>query len=113
MYGIGALCMWPAALNRSFGGFCAATLVIGSGLGCLETAANPFMAVCGPPRYSELRINIAQAVQAVGTVIGPVLGSYVFFKETGDSVDSLKTVQWGNSYSVALIKMAASALTLF
>ena len=50
LYGIGALCMWPAGLNRSFGGFCAATFVIGSGLGSLETAANPFMAVTGPPR---------------------------------------------------------------
>ncbi|KAL1616057.1 hypothetical protein SLS56_011572 [Neofusicoccum ribis] len=94
LYGIGALCMWPAGLNRSFGGFCGATVVIGSGLGSLETAANPFMAVCGPPKYSELRINLAQAVQAVGTVVGPVLGSYVFFKDTGDSVNSLESVQW-------------------
>jgi FHS family L-fucose permease-like MFS transporter len=30
----------------------------------------------------------------VGTVIAPVLGSYVFFKHTGDNTDSLKTVQW-------------------
>ncbi|KAF5369101.1 hypothetical protein D9615_010441 [Tricholomella constricta] len=94
LYGIGALMMWPAGLKRSFGGFCGATFIIGSGLGTLETAANPYMAVTGPPRYAELRINLAQAVQAVGTVVGPVLGSYVFFKETGDSVDSLKTVQW-------------------
>lgn len=92
--GIGALLMWPAALKRSFGGFCGATFIIGSGLGCLETAANPYMAVTGPPKYAEMRINLAQAVQAIGTVIGPVLGSYVFFKTTGDSVDSLKTVQW-------------------
>ncbi|KAG6895006.1 hypothetical protein C0992_003555 [Termitomyces sp. T32_za158] len=52
------------------------------------------MAVTGPPRYAELRINLAQAVQAIGTVIGPVLGSYVFFKETGDSVSALQNVQW-------------------
>lgn len=43
LYGIGALCMWPAGLNRSFGGFCGATFVIGSGLGSLETAANPYL----------------------------------------------------------------------
>ncbi|KAK7045150.1 L-fucose-proton symporter [Favolaschia claudopus] len=92
--GIGALLMWPAALKRSFGGFCGATFIIGSGLGCLETGANPYMAVTGPPKYAELRINLAQSVQAVGTVVGPVLGSYVFFQNTGDSVDSLKTVQW-------------------
>jgi len=44
LYGIGAFLMWPAALKRSFGGFCGATFIIGSGLGCLETAANPYMA---------------------------------------------------------------------
>ncbi|KAG7088589.1 hypothetical protein E1B28_012565 [Marasmius oreades] len=95
LYGIGAFMMWPAALNRSFGGFCGATFIIGSGLGCLETAANPYMAVTGPPQYAEMRINLAQAVQAIGTVVGPVLGSYVFFNQiTTDSVDTLKSVQW-------------------
>lgn len=47
LYGIGSLCMWPAGLNRSFGGFCGATFVIGSGLGSLETAANPYLAGTG------------------------------------------------------------------
>ncbi|KAJ0420638.1 major facilitator superfamily domain-containing protein [Aspergillus carlsbadensis] len=94
LYGIGALCMWPAGLNRSFGGFCAATFVIGSGLGSLETAANPYLAVCGPPKYAEIRINLAQAFNGIGTVVAPALASYVFFTETEDDVDSLKRVQW-------------------
>jgi FHS family L-fucose permease-like MFS transporter len=94
LYGIGALLMWPAAIYRSFGGFCGATFIIGSGLGSLESAANPYITVCGPPRYAELRINFAQAFNAIGTVLGPVLGSYAFFKNTGDSVQSLKNVQW-------------------
>ena len=94
LYGIGALMMWPAALKRSFGGFCGATFIIGSGLGSLESAANPYITVCGPPRYAELRINLAQSFNAIGTVMGPVLGSYVFFKNTSDSVQSLQSVQW-------------------
>ncbi|RDW60339.1 putative l-fucose permease [Aspergillus mulundensis] len=94
LYGIGALCMWPAGLNRSFGGFCAATFVIGSGLGSLETAANPYLAVCGPPKYAEIRINLAQAFNGIGTVVAPALASYVFFTDTEDSVDALKRVQW-------------------
>ncbi|KAL1858512.1 hypothetical protein Plec18170_002711 [Paecilomyces lecythidis] len=94
LYGIGALCMWPAGLNQSFGGFCGATFVIGSGLGSLETAANPYLTVCGPPKYAELRINFAQAFNAIGTVLGPVLGSYAFFTETNDTVAALKRVQW-------------------
>ncbi|KAL1987652.1 hypothetical protein VTN96DRAFT_2893 [Rasamsonia emersonii] len=94
VYGIGALCMWPAGVKRSFGGFCGATFIIGSGLGSLETAANPYLSVCGPPKYSEIRINFAQAFNAIGTVVGPVLGSYVFFTGTSDDVEALKRVQW-------------------
>jgi FHS family L-fucose permease-like MFS transporter len=40
---VGALLAWPCLVYRSFGGFCAATFVIGNGLGSLETAANPYL----------------------------------------------------------------------
>lgn len=53
-----------------------------------------FSLVCGPPRYSEIRINFAQAFNAIGTVVGPVLGSYAFFTETKDDVNALQRVQW-------------------
>lgn len=80
LYGVGALVAWPCLVYRSFGGFCAAIFIIGNGLGSLETAANPYITICGPPRYAELRINFSQAFNGIGTVIAPVLGSYVFFK---------------------------------
>lgn len=48
--------------------------------------------VCGPPRYSEIRINISQAFNGIGTVIAPVLGSYVFF--TFNDEAALENVQW-------------------
>lgn len=51
-----------------------------------------FAIVCGPPKYSEIRINISQAFNAIGTVIAPVLGSYVFF--TFDDKTALENVQW-------------------
>ena len=90
LYGIGAFLMWPAALKQSFGGFCGTTSTIGTGLGTLETAANPYVAGLfpitvsfrhlansshlysyRPPWYAELRINITQAIQAVGTIVAP------------------------------------------
>lgn len=55
---------------------------------------DPYLAVCGPPRYSEIRINLAQAFNGIGTVVAPVLASYVFFKNVGDNQGSLETVQW-------------------
>lgn len=94
LYGVGALVAWPCILKRSFGGFCAAIFIIGNGLGSLETAANPYITVCGPPRYAELRINLSQAFNGIGTVVAPVLGSYVFFLEDQYDVQALKNVQW-------------------
>ncbi|KAI7166450.1 MFS general substrate transporter [Hortaea werneckii] len=94
LYGIGSLVAWPCLLYKSFGGFCAAIFIIGNGLGSLETAANPYITICGPPRYSEMRINISQAFNGIGTVVAPVLGSYVFFKNTGTGENALQNVQW-------------------
>lgn len=94
LYGVGSLIAWPCLLYRSFGGFCAAIFIIGNGLGSLETAANPYLTVCGPPKYSEIRINVAQAFNGIGTVVAPVLGSYVFFKNVGEDQAALQNVQW-------------------
>lgn len=92
LYGVGALLYWPSGVYRSFGGFCGATFVVGCGLATLETSANPFIAVCGPPRYSEIRLNISQAFQAVGSVVAPIIAAQVFFKNVGS--DDLSTVQY-------------------
>ncbi|TVY76000.1 L-fucose-proton symporter [Lachnellula suecica] len=111
LYGVGALVAWPCLLHRSFGGFCAAIFIIGNGLGSLETAANPYItgrleymqhgelglmefSVCGPPRYAEMRINLSQAFNGIGTVVAPVLGSYVFFTQDPNDPSALRNVQW-------------------
>jgi FHS family L-fucose permease-like MFS transporter len=76
--------MWPSGVKHSFGGFCGSQLVMGAGLSTLETAADPFLSICGPPRYSEIRLNLAQAL----------LASRVFFAKTVDTDAGLKNVQW-------------------
>lgn len=68
--------------------------VVGAGLSTLETAADPFLSICGPPRYSEIRLNLAQAVQGVGSFVAPLLASRVFFAHTVDTGEGLKNVQW-------------------
>ncbi|KAI1492821.1 MFS general substrate transporter [Biscogniauxia mediterranea] len=90
--GVGAFIAIPCILAHSFAGFCIAIFVIGNGLGSLETAANPYITVCGPPKYAEIRINISQAFNGIGTVVAPVLGSYVFF--TFSDADAIRNVQW-------------------
>jgi FHS family L-fucose permease-like MFS transporter len=92
IYGIGALMFWPSGVKRSFGGFVGAMFIVGSGLSTLETSANPFIATCGPPRYSELRLNLSQSFQAIGSVAAPLLAARVFFANVGSK--DLSTVQW-------------------
>ena len=53
-----------------------------------------FLSICGPPKYSEIRLNLAQAVQGVGTFVAPLLASRVFFANTVDDAQGLKNVQW-------------------
>ncbi|KAH6892557.1 glucose galactose transporter [Thelonectria olida] len=91
---VGCLLFWPSGLKKSFGGFCGSMFIVGCGLSTLETAANPFLAICGPPKYSEVRLNIAQGVQGTGSFVAPLLASRVFFADTIDTEDSLANVQW-------------------
>ncbi|KAJ5308226.1 hypothetical protein N7476_008882 [Penicillium atrosanguineum] len=91
---IGCLLFWPSGVKKSFGGFCGSMFVVGAGLSTLETAADPFLAICGPPKYSEIRLNLGQAVQGVGTFVAPLLASRVFFANTVDTNAGLKNVQW-------------------
>lgn len=83
---------WPSAVYGSFGGFCGSLFIVGCGLSTLETSANPYIAVCGPPRLSEIRLELSQSVQAVGSVIAPLLAARVFFSNTDPS--DLSNVQW-------------------
>ncbi|KAI9758163.1 MAG: hypothetical protein M4579_003137 [Chaenotheca gracillima] len=95
VYGVGALMFWPSGVKASFGGFCGSMFIVGSGLSTLETSANPFIATCGPPRYSEMRLNFAQSFQAIGTVVAPLLASNVIFKNVDTpGGKSLQSVQW-------------------
>ncbi|KAK4463292.1 Glucose/galactose transporter [Cladorrhinum samala] len=94
IFAVGCLLFWPSGLKQSFGGFCGSMFVVGAGLATLETAADPFLSICGPTRYSEVRLNLAQAVQGVGSFVAPLLASRVFFAKTVDNEAGLKNVQW-------------------
>lgn len=74
LYGIGALLFYPAAQLATYGMFLLALFVIASGLGFLETAANPLITVLGDPDRSEQRLNLAQSFNPVGSILGIFIG---------------------------------------
>lgn len=89
LYGIGALLFIPGGSLQSFGFFLFSLFVIGCGLTCLETAANPYVTVLGEPAAAERRINLAQAFNGLGWICGPLVGGFFLFAEGSESNISL------------------------
>ncbi|HEY0333894.1 MAG TPA: L-fucose:H+ symporter permease [Stenotrophomonas sp.] len=81
LYAVGALLFVPATASGSYPMFLFALFVIASGLGCLETAANPYVTVLGPAETSERRLNLSQSFNGLGQFVGPLLGGLLFFNQ--------------------------------
>ncbi len=71
----GTLLFQPAASARWYPFFLLALFVMACGQCVLEVAANPYVTVLGPTESAARRLNVAQAFNAVGAVLTPVLGS--------------------------------------
>src|SRR5665647_943503 len=76
---VGGFWFIPATKIAAFWAFLLGVCVVASGLTFLETVANPYTTVLGPPRYAATRINLAQSCNGVGWVLGPILGGLFFY----------------------------------
>jgi FHS family L-fucose permease-like MFS transporter len=99
LFALGAFLFYPAAKMALFIPFLMALFVIACGLSTLETAANPYTTVLGPPAGAARRINIAQSFNGLGWILGPLMGGLFIFgsTETGNAgtFDSLlKPYMW-------------------
>ena len=57
-----------------YAAFLATLFAVGAGFTFLETVANPYATVLGPPDAASSRINLAQSFNAIGWILGPMLG---------------------------------------
>jgi FHS family L-fucose permease-like MFS transporter len=71
----GAFLFVPAADARSYGLFLTALFIIGCGLTTLETAANPYAAVLGPPESATSRLNLAASFNGMAVFVAPLIGT--------------------------------------
>jgi len=79
MVAVGGFWFIPATKIAAFWAFLLGVCVVASGLTFLETVANPYTTVLGPPRYAATRINAAQSCNGVGWVLGPIAGMQFFY----------------------------------
>ena len=72
--GIGTGLFVPAAMVPSFPLFLTALVILAGGMTILQTSANPYVAVLGPPRTASSRLNLTQAFNSLGTTVAPYFG---------------------------------------
>jgi FHS family L-fucose permease-like MFS transporter len=88
--GLGSLLFIPAASVPSYPLFLAALMVLAAGITALQVAANPYVAVLGPPETASSRLNLAQAFNSLGTTIGPYLGGMLILSVARQSTDTIR-----------------------
>lgn len=75
LYAIGAFLFIPAAEFQKFSFFCISLYILTFGLAFLETTANPFILSLGSKETSTRRLNLAQAFNPVGSLLGMFVAS--------------------------------------
>ena len=81
LYGAGALLFIPGGQLLSFPFFLLSLFIIGCGLTCLETAANPYVTVLGNAEGAARRINLSQSFNGLGWILGPLVGGWFLFSD--------------------------------
>ena len=80
LYSIGALLFYPAALSEKFWFFCLGLYILTFGLAFLETAANPYILALGSKETATQRLNLAQAFNPIGLIIGLIVAQQFILK---------------------------------
>lgn len=104
LYATGALLFYPAAISQEFWFFCIGLYVLTFGLAFLETAANPYALAMGAKETATQRLNLAQAFNPLGLILGLFIAQqYVMKKLQSDDISDFSAL---DEVSKTLIKTA-------
>lgn len=109
LFAAGAFLFIPGEHAGSFILFLVALFILGCGLAFLETSANPYAAGLGDERTSASRLNLAQAMNGMGCIFGPLIFGQLLF--TGESAGSSQSLALPYSIMGATVLIAAVVFT--
>ena len=93
LYATGALLFYPAAVTEKFWFFCLGLYVLTFGLAFLETAANPYALAMGAKETATQRLNLAQAFNPVGLIVGLLVAQQFVLKNLqSDDITDFSTL---------------------
>ncbi|MGY4383111.1 FHS family L-fucose permease-like MFS transporter [Pedobacter sp. UYP24] len=108
-FAIGSFLFIPAANTQLYPFFLGALFIIACGLTILETAANPYASLLGPPETATFRLNFAQTFNGLAATLAPVIGVKVILIK-GLSDQDLSTMT-ASAKELALASEASSVKT--
>jgi MFS transporter, FHS family, L-fucose permease len=111
LYSAGTLLFWPAALAQSYAFFLFALFVIASGLGFLETGANPFIAQLGDPESSARRLTFSQAFNPLGSITGVLIGTAFIFSGVELAPHQVSALRAAGTYDAYLRQETMRVIT--
>jgi MFS transporter, FHS family, L-fucose permease len=74
LFAVGCFLFVPAANTMLYAFFLGALFIVACGLAILETAANPYATILGPPETSTQRLNFAQSFNGLAAFLAPLAG---------------------------------------
>jgi FHS family L-fucose permease-like MFS transporter len=102
---IGCMLFYPAVVVHEYWLFLGALFVLAAGVTVLQVSANPYVAALGPEKTASSRLNLAQALNALGTTVGPYVGGILFFGTAGTLAASAASAE---SVKVPYLMLAAA-----
>nr|WP_206017423.1 sugar MFS transporter [Pseudoalteromonas sp. 31A1] len=106
---IGCMLFYPAVVVHEYWLFLSALFVLAAGVTVLQVSANPYVAALGSEKTASSRLNLAQALNALGTTVGPYVGGLLFFGTAGSLAASAATAE---SVKVPYLMLAGALLLI-
>ena len=99
-FAVGCFLFIPAANTMLYAFFLGALFIVACGLAILETAANPYATILGPPETSTQRLNFAQSFNGLAAFLAPLIGRELILSEKplDDAAVSAMTIEARDAY---------------
>ena len=106
-YALGAFLFIPAAGAQAFAPFLFAFFVMTCGLSFLETSANPYILSMGPKETATQRLNLAQAFNPLGSLLGMFVATQFIIQKLNPATDAQRRELAADGSQSALEQLSA------
>lgn len=101
LYAGGAILFLPAAKTESYLFYLVAIYILAGGCSVLETTANPYILSMGSPETATRRLNIAQSLNPIGSIMGIILSKQFILRDI--SLNSISETYMGLGFVLLAI----------